>query len=202
MALMLIDCKHHDELVPCKERNLAEAWGFGLLAAVGTSLITLVGAIFIPIKRIDKVRFYVVRSLFSLLRHLACCFSSLQMHFFLAFAVGALLGDSLLHIIPHVFEASATSPVPPISSSSQLVMHAHPNFDEEDKLQKMQVFLGPALVIIASIFALFLVRWFSLVFLSPLLVREAPDPPPQKGRRHWPRALSRPRPRLPRPFCG
>jgi len=68
----------------CAAPTTAERWGYGILATIAVSLTSLLGVIFLPV---DKDTFRKV-----------------LLEVMVAFAVGALLGDAILHLIPIVLE--------------------------------------------------------------------------------------------------
>jgi hypothetical protein len=67
---------------PCRPRpsTTAEAWGYGFLSVIIISLISLVGIVFLPVRESK--------------------FRSILLSCMVAFDVGALLGDSLFHLLP------------------------------------------------------------------------------------------------------
>eukprot|EP00008_Paramoeba_atlantica_P004317 CAMPEP_0201482732 /NCGR_PEP_ID=MMETSP0151_2-20130828/6973_1 /ASSEMBLY_ACC=CAM_ASM_000257 /TAXON_ID=200890 /ORGANISM="Paramoeba atlantica, Strain 621/1 / CCAP 1560/9" /LENGTH=560 /DNA_ID=CAMNT_0047865561 /DNA_START=110 /DNA_END=1792 /DNA_ORIENTATION=+ len=82
LVLQVLDgCGDEHEESSCRETTNGEAWLYGMMSTLGISLLSAVGVVLIPIHN-KTVKEYLINGL-------------------IAFAVGALAGDVLLHIIPH-----------------------------------------------------------------------------------------------------
>eukprot|EP00007_Cunea_sp_BSH-02190019_P005360 CAMPEP_0174247686 /NCGR_PEP_ID=MMETSP0417-20130205/42700_1 /TAXON_ID=242541 /ORGANISM="Mayorella sp, Strain BSH-02190019" /LENGTH=593 /DNA_ID=CAMNT_0015327547 /DNA_START=63 /DNA_END=1844 /DNA_ORIENTATION=- len=73
----------------CDPPTNAERWGYGMLSVVVISLVSVIGIVLIPINN-KKIRRWLLEVL-------------------VAFAVGALMGDALLHLIPQALEVHSHS---------------------------------------------------------------------------------------------
>ena len=67
----------------CVPPPAAKKWGYGILANTIMCLISFIGVVLIPFKKFPRVEKYMTSIL-------------------IGFAVGALIGDALLHIIPEI----------------------------------------------------------------------------------------------------
>jgi solute carrier family 39 (zinc transporter), member 4 len=73
----------HGDDEDCKPPTTAEKWGYSFLAVIVISLISVVGIVLLPVKD-PKIKNHIVRAL-------------------IAFAVGTLFGDTVLHLLPLVW---------------------------------------------------------------------------------------------------
>eukprot|EP01102_Stenamoeba_stenopodia_P008247 TRINITY_DN2353_c0_g1_i2.p1 TRINITY_DN2353_c0_g1~~TRINITY_DN2353_c0_g1_i2.p1 ORF type:complete len:518 (+),score=134.11 TRINITY_DN2353_c0_g1_i2:200-1753(+) len=85
MTSMIVDgCEFHEETEDeCQPPSTAERWGYAILSSIIITLIAVVGIVLIPLNN-KKIREYIIDTL-------------------IAFAVGALLGDAILHLLPEAF---------------------------------------------------------------------------------------------------
>eukprot|EP00010_Vexillifera_abyssalis_P002775 CAMPEP_0201560242 /NCGR_PEP_ID=MMETSP0173_2-20130828/78168_1 /ASSEMBLY_ACC=CAM_ASM_000268 /TAXON_ID=218659 /ORGANISM="Vexillifera sp., Strain DIVA3 564/2" /LENGTH=534 /DNA_ID=CAMNT_0047974685 /DNA_START=232 /DNA_END=1836 /DNA_ORIENTATION=- len=96
----------------CEEPSSAEKWGFGFLAVIIVSLISLAGIVILPVKD-AHLRGHIIYAL-------------------IAFAVGSLFGDTVLHLLPFVWG-----------------IHAHGASEEEEEDERD--FLYKGIVIFAGL---------------------------------------------------
>eukprot|EP01128_Nolandella_sp_AFSM9_P006126 TRINITY_DN3085_c0_g1_i1.p1 TRINITY_DN3085_c0_g1~~TRINITY_DN3085_c0_g1_i1.p1 ORF type:complete len:479 (-),score=127.38 TRINITY_DN3085_c0_g1_i1:200-1567(-) len=109
------------------------AWLLGLISAVVISLISLVAIVLYPFYQKKK---------------------ALLLNISISFAVGALISDALLHLLPEIFGIHTHSDEETAVGDDP---HGH-NHGEETIGDLMEEFLGPGLVICGSILTFFLVE--------------------------------------------
>ena len=119
----------HEEEEECEPPTTAQKWGYGTLAAVVITLISAAGIIILPINNGTFKSYFVLYST--------------------SFAIGALLGDAILHILPLVWGIHG----------HEEEGHAHE--EEEESLGNEEVLLR-GLVVGAG---------FALFYLLEILVR-------------------------------
>eukprot|EP00008_Paramoeba_atlantica_P002433 CAMPEP_0201504232 /NCGR_PEP_ID=MMETSP0151_2-20130828/85095_1 /ASSEMBLY_ACC=CAM_ASM_000257 /TAXON_ID=200890 /ORGANISM="Paramoeba atlantica, Strain 621/1 / CCAP 1560/9" /LENGTH=661 /DNA_ID=CAMNT_0047897957 /DNA_START=463 /DNA_END=2448 /DNA_ORIENTATION=+ len=83
MIMMVVDgCGHHGDDI-CEGISTGDAWKYGMLSVFGISMISVIGILLIPIHN-KRIRNILINALVS-------------------FAVGTLVGDVILHILPEIF---------------------------------------------------------------------------------------------------
>jgi zinc transporter ZupT len=121
MDMVVRECKVIEDLdeEECAKGDTTVAWLSALGAAIIVSLLSLVGAALLPLDK-GKTLTYVMPVLLS-------------------FAVGALLGDAVLHLIP-----------------VSLGVHSHGHEEEEHDDEDDKAFLGPASMVLLGAFIFFI----------------------------------------------
>eukprot|EP01125_Pyxidicula_operculata_P021987 TRINITY_DN8810_c0_g1_i1.p1 TRINITY_DN8810_c0_g1~~TRINITY_DN8810_c0_g1_i1.p1 ORF type:complete len:436 (-),score=67.56 TRINITY_DN8810_c0_g1_i1:25-1305(-) len=131
LLLMVVACEIVEDTLICVPPTVSEKWGYGFLASVLVTLVSVVGVVLIPTK------------MFKIFPNV--------MEWLVSFAAGTLIGDAMLHLLPDMYGVHSHG-----VSSSTPDSHDH----AVETPLTILADIGPSLVVCFTILGFYLLEKF------------------------------------------